>query len=213
MGGDNLMPTSFMENIPKVIEVMQRLKPKEVLDIGIGNGKYGLLAKEYVPSVVVDGVEAYAPYITDIHKAIYRQLYLEDVTKMNLGKLPSYDLYLMIDVIEHVPKAQGHTILKGLNGIVLVSTPVEDYRAHYDNHFEDHVSHWTLDDFKDYAYEDLSNDFSTMVLVDTTSRAHASQLSTLRAENKCLQKQIAELHASNSWKATRILRKAKRSIR
>ena len=42
------MPTSFMQNIPDVVELMQKLKPKRILDIGIGNGKYGLLAHEYI---------------------------------------------------------------------------------------------------------------------------------------------------------------------
>lgn len=207
------MPTSFMQNIPDVVSVIQRLKPKKILDIGIGNGKYGLLAKEYVSGVVVDGVEAYEPYITDIQRAIYRKIYIDDISTMDYKKLKGYDLYLMIDVIEHVPKSVGHQILKGLNGIVLVSTPVEDYRAHYDNHFEDHVSHWTTDDFKDYVYEDFTNEYSTMVLIDTTRHAHDSELAKLRLERNQLQADIAQIKATRSWRITKPLRKLSHAAR
>lgn len=203
------MPTSFMQNIPMVVELMQKLKPKKILDIGIGNGKYGLLAIEYIKDVRVDGIEAYEPYITDIQRSIYGKIYNNDISKMDYSKLAGYDLYLMIDVIEHVPKSVGHKILKGLNGVVLVSTPVEDYRAHYDNHFEDHVSHWTLEDFEQYPYEDYSNEFSTMVLVDTTAIAEKSTISKLRTRNKELENELKLVYGSRSWKSTEILRKVK----
>lgn len=207
------MPTSFMQNIPQVIEVIQKLKPKKILDIGIGNGKYGLLSKEYLNGVVVDGVEAWKPYISDIQKAIYRKIYNQDITTMDLSRLEDYDLYLMIDVIEHVPKTTGHKILQGLGGLILVSTPVEDYRAHYDNHFEDHVSHWTLDDFKNYPYEDYSNEFSTMVLIDTAKDAKPDELGKLRIRIEELEDKITGIENSKSWKITAPLRKIKNNIK
>ena len=206
------MPTSFMQNIPDVVELMQKLKPKRILDIGIGNGKYGLLAHEYIDGVEVDGVEAYEPYITDIQRAIYHNIFIGDVTKMDAKKLKGYDLYLMIDVIEHVPKSVGHRILQQLDGLVLESTPVEDYRAHYENHFEDHVSHWTPDDFKNYSYTDYSNEYSTMVLVDTSKSAAESELATLRKEHREVIARLGDVESSLSWKVTAPLRWAKHKV-
>lgn len=195
-----------MQNIPEVVAVMQSLKPKKVLDIGIGNGKYGLLAREYIEGVVVDGVEAYEPYITDIQRAIYNKIHIGDISTMDIAKFKGYDLYLMIDVIEHVPKTVGHKILKGLDGLVLVSTPVEDYRAHYENHFEDHVSHWTTEDFKNYSYVDYSNEYSTMVLVDTSENAKDNELGKLRKQYNQVAGELKSMKMSRSWRITAPLR-------
>jgi 2-polyprenyl-3-methyl-5-hydroxy-6-metoxy-1,4-benzoquinol methylase len=160
------MPTSYVETIPQIIKIIQEVKPKHVLDIGIGNGKYGLLTQEYCEGVVVDGVEAWQPYITEIQKAIYRKIYTQDIRAINAKNLSGYDLILMIDVIEHLQKKEAHRVLNSFEGLVLISTPVEDYRAHYENHYEDHVSHWGLKDFKKYSYKDHSTSLSTIVLLD-----------------------------------------------
>jgi len=160
------MPTSYSESIPEVIKIIQAVKPKTVLDIGIGRGKYGLLTREYCDDAVVDGVEAWPEYITETQKAIYRTIYTEDITKMDLTKLNSYDLVLMIDVIEHLTKEDAWRIIETLKTQFVISTPIEDYRAHYDNHFEDHISHWTIKDFDRYPHVNCSTPLSTIVLLD-----------------------------------------------
>ncbi len=74
----------------------------------------------------------------------------------------------MIDVLEHVEKAEDHRLLRDIAGTILVSTPREDYRAHdAHNPLENHRSHWTLDDFGDYQDVDFSNELSTIVVLDT----------------------------------------------
>lgn len=160
------MPTSYAESIPTVVDIIQQVKPKKVLDIGIGRGKYGLLTREYCDEVIVDGVEAWPEYITDIQRAIYRNIFTEDIVKMDLSKLEDYDLVLMIDVIEHLTKEDGMRIINSLKTQFIISTPIEDYRAHYDNHFEDHISHWTTEDFSQYPFVDCSTKLSTIVLLD-----------------------------------------------
>lgn len=210
------MPTSYSESIPTIVKIMQKVQPKTVLDIGIGRGKYGLLAEEYCEGVVVDGVEAWKDYLTDVHKAIYRNIYNEDVTKMDLSKLPKYDLVLMIDVIEHFEKDNAYRILDELQCKVLISTPIEDYRAHYENHFEDHVSHWHIDDFRMYEYEDFSTELSTIVLVDTAKRKKEKALATenekLRAENEQLKHEVHLMKNSRGWRALEKIRKAKNKL-
>lgn len=167
------MPTSHIENVPVIVKAVQRLAPKSVLDIGIGMGKYGLLIREYLggdtgrPDVVVDGIEGYGGYITDIHRAVYRELYLTDLRDFDF-RAAHYDLFLMVDVLEHVDKDEGHRVLRDIGGSVLVSTPKEDYRAHYaHNPLEDHRSHWTIEDFAGYRGIDLSNELSTIVVLST----------------------------------------------
>lgn len=163
------MSTSHIDNIPVIVKVVQRLAPKSVLDIGIGMGKYGLLIREYLggdlgrADVVIDGIEGFDGYITDIHRAVYRELHITDLRDFDF-RAAHYDLYLMIDVLEHVDKDEGHRLLRDMGG----STPKEDYRAHYaHNPLENHRSHWTLEDFSDYRGIDFSNELSTIVVLNT----------------------------------------------
>jgi 2-polyprenyl-3-methyl-5-hydroxy-6-metoxy-1,4-benzoquinol methylase len=167
------MPTSFLDNIPTIVRIVQRLEPGRVLDVGIGHGKYGLLTREYLSGdtgrsdIVVDGLEGFSGYVGEIQRAIYDQVLIADIRELDFGAL-DYDLYLLIDVLEHVPKEEGHRILAAMAGTVLVSTPKEDYRAHYaHNPLEDHQSHWVIGDFARYPMHDFSNDNATIVVLDT----------------------------------------------
>lgn len=167
------MPTSFLENVPLMISIVQEIKPASVLDIGVGMGKYGLLIREYLggdtghADVVVDGIEGFPGYVSDIQRAIYDHLFITNVRDFDL-RMAHYDLYLMVDVLEHVTKDEGHRLLRDMGGTVLVSSPKEDYRAHYPhNPLEDHRSHWTLEDFACYGVRDFSNDLATIVVLDT----------------------------------------------
>ncbi|MGH2969524.1 MAG: hypothetical protein ACRDK0_10735 [Solirubrobacteraceae bacterium] len=168
------MPTSFLDNIPAIVRIIQRLQPRALLDIGVGMGKFGLLAREYLAGdtgesrVVVDGIEGFEGYVTDVQRAIYDQLFIVDLREFDF-RSADYDLYLMVDVIEHLDKALAHRLLADIAGTVLVSTPKEDYRAHYEhNPLEDHHSHWGVGDFSRYPrVVDFSNDLATIVVVDT----------------------------------------------
>jgi hypothetical protein len=176
------MPTSFLDNIPTIVRIVQRLRPHAVLDIGVGMGKFGLLTREYLAgdtgqsAIVVDGIEGFEGYVTDIQRAIYDELFIADVREFDF-RATDYDLYLMVDVIEHFGKEEGHRLLADMGGTVLVSTPKEDYRAHYEhNPLEDHHSHWTVDDFSRYpGVADFSNDLATIVVVDTSAAAQPSR--------------------------------------
>ena len=156
------MPTSFSSSIPVIIDLIKKENPNNILDIGVGRGKYGLLAKEYACPTWIDGVEAETAYITPIVKSIYDSLFIGDVRYMSIQ---NYDLTLMIDVIEHLEHEDGIALLNRV-GTVIVSTPKEDYRIPYpDTPYENHISHWTLDDFKDFDFTDHSTHEATIVLI------------------------------------------------
>lgn len=160
------MPTSPSNMIPHIISCLRALRPESILDIGIGCGKYGLLAREYLqvsdaaaagersePHLRVDGVEAFAQYIGPIQKAVYDQVFVGDVREL-VHSLKGYDVALMIDVIEHMTVADGRALLSALlqtacKGIVL-TTPVapKPQGAVLGNEYERHVSQWRPDDFR-----------------------------------------------------------------
>jgi SAM-dependent methyltransferase len=118
------MPTSEHWQIPKVVDVIASVRPRRVLDVGAGYGKYGLLAREYGGAERVDAVDASPPRFP-----VYDHVYVGDIRRLD-KVLPAggerYDLALLIDVIEHLEKDEGWQVLDDLMRRakqVLVTTP------------------------------------------------------------------------------------------
>jgi hypothetical protein len=42
------MPTSTYSHIPTVVRYLQKVKPSSILDIGLGNGKMGFIARDFL---------------------------------------------------------------------------------------------------------------------------------------------------------------------
>jgi SAM-dependent methyltransferase len=143
------MPTSEQWQIPRVLDVLVSERPQTVLDVGTGHGKYGYLAREYANPMRVDGVDAVPPRFS-----AYDHFYLGDLRELAQllpAEPPRYDLALLIDVIEHLEKEEGHRLLTELllrARRVLVATPW-GFRAQEvsGSPFETHRSGWFPWDF------------------------------------------------------------------
>lgn len=164
------MPSSYPENIPKIIHLVAKFKPKSVLDVGIGRGKYGFLLKEYFenasgewePIEKIDGLEVFPEYVTDLQRLCYDEIHIGNALEY---EYPKYDMYLLIDVLEHWPKEQAFKVLDDLTkkGLVLISTPtnIGNQGAVHGNEWECHVSQWLPPDFEKYTrLEDWSDETS-----------------------------------------------------
>jgi len=166
------MATSYVDQVPHIVHVVKHLKPKRILDIGKGFGKYGLLLHEYLgvdtsqrispdkkmrdqSCIRVDAVEVDADLMLPHMDHFYSEVFQGDIAGI-FGQLPRYDLVLMIDVIEHVSKADGQAILQhwlSRHETVLVSTPVSFFEQHlFQSPYEEHVSHWKLKDFQSLGF-------------------------------------------------------------
>lgn len=175
------MLTSFPENIPNIIYAIANIYPKSILDIGFGYGKYWLLARETIYSLradkwdltpkddlIVNGVEI-AKYFLDMPygKVIYNKTF-DDLSKVT----GSYDLALLIDVIEHWDKdftMKTLTELKKYVKTILISTPksVVFYEPEY--YWKDcpkHQTQWTINDFSSFNIVDMSTDLSYLFLIN-----------------------------------------------
>lgn len=138
------MPTSEHWQIPRIVDVLVREKPARVLDVGCGYGKYGVLAREYAGSTLVDAVDVNPP-----RYPVYDHVYLGDVRELD-HVLPErardYDLALFIDVIEHLETADAARVLASLMRRarkVLVATPLGFRRQEVPGMpFETHRSGW-----------------------------------------------------------------------
>lgn len=166
------MASSFIDQTPIIIHLLQKLKPKRVLDIGKGFGKYGFLLHEYVgidntsklnpemslkeqSKIHIDAVEVDPDLMLPHLSHIYNQIYFGDVLKIH-KELPAYDLILMVDIIEHIEKEGAKLLLKELlqkESNIIIATPKSFFQQElYESVFENHVSHWSVKDFKDLGY-------------------------------------------------------------
>jgi hypothetical protein len=131
-----------------------------VLDVGVGFGKFGVLAREYLElwdgrkqygdwQRRVDGIEVFESYLTPLHDYIYDRVFVGDALEIMPGMADrAYDLVLLIDVLEHFDEGGGVRLITeslriGRN--VLVSTPLDIGRqdAAFDNVYETHRFQWT----------------------------------------------------------------------
>src|SRR3989344_1254508 len=177
------MPGSHSQQINEIMAVLVLLDPQSVLDVGVGFGKYGVLIRERLDlwsgadkSVAeyrqwqrrVDGVEAYADYLTPLHSFIYNQIFVGDACALAPTLAGRYDLVLLIDVIEHLSRAAGLQLLRDLRRIsrnVLVSTPrrVGPQGPLYGNLYERHISEWRPADFAEFQPVFIPNQASLLV--------------------------------------------------
>jgi SAM-dependent methyltransferase len=143
------MPTSEHWQIPRIVEVIVRERPRSVLDVGAGYGKYGVLAREYADPRRVDAVDANAP-----RYPVYDNVYLGDIRALDQllpPDVPPYDLALFVDVIEHLDKEDAWRVLEALTRRahrVLITTPL-GFRAQEipGMPYETHRSGWYPWDF------------------------------------------------------------------
>ena len=144
------------------MDLITIIYPHSVLDVGTGFGKYGILCREYLElwdgtqqysdfKRRIDGVEAFSPYITPLHNYVYDNLYVEDMREL-VAKLDySYDLVLLIDVLEHLQYTRwktsvGEVIIKKFRDIGLNSKRPSNQKSAFGNTFETHKSRWTKKD-------------------------------------------------------------------
>jgi len=167
------MPSSRPNTIPTIIHLVRQLKPRSILDVGVGFGKWGHLFREYTDilqaernprryeknnwEVRIDGIEGHAPYLTPMHNFLYDQIHVGDARSL-IKTLPSYDLIFLGDIIEHFEKETGMQLLREAfahaNKAVLVTTPKFETAQDdlCDNELERHRSLWTAKDFRSVSF-------------------------------------------------------------
>jgi hypothetical protein len=157
------MPSSSHLQITDLMDWVVHLEPRSVLDIGVGNGKYGFLCREALDDphaqpptrIVLRGIEAYPQYLGEVHRLVYDEILVGNCVDILQKHQERYDLTLFVDVIEHLEKEQGHQLLNRILEIsrnVIVATPkgFAPQDDVYGNTFEIHRSGWEESDFQRY---------------------------------------------------------------
>ena len=92
-------------------------------------------------------MEAFEEYITPIHRFVYNNVYVDDVRKIIDNLELTYELVLLIDVLEHFDKEKGALLVRKIltgNGGIIISTPkkfINQINA-FANEYEMHRSQW-----------------------------------------------------------------------
>lgn len=161
------MPSSHYFQLNEIVDLIFRTNPRKLLDIGIGFGKYGFLAREYLElwdgrdiyndwKRQIDGIEAFDSYITPVHQHIYNTIYKGNALHILPEMKEHYDLVLMIDVLEHFTFEEGLKILescKRISSNILISVPkvVSAQETFSGNPFEEHKCQWKKKDFSVFS--------------------------------------------------------------
>lgn len=175
------MPFSQSSQMSTIIGWVEALKPRSILDVGIGMGQYGLLLRNNLENVnlfqiegdrgwqrsknnwqiVIDGIEGLAGCLTPVHEWAYSRIMIgEAMTLLNSMSTGQYELVMAINILEHLDRADGLRFLAELQRVAsraaLVCTPKtfcpQNIPANPD---ENHLSVWSSEDLAANGFGEL----------------------------------------------------------
>lgn len=100
-----------------MIDFLNETRPSSLLDIGLGNGKIGFIARDFLDVMTgerrkfskedwrtkIDGTELFPQYIQDDQRAIYDEIFIGNAFDV-INTLWVYDMIVLNDVLEHFEK-------------------------------------------------------------------------------------------------------------
>lgn len=165
------MPTSTYSHILAVVRFLRKVMPLSILDIGIGNGKMGFIARDLLDvmlgerysrkdwKILIDGIEVFSDYIQEHQKAIYNNIYIGDASDV-IDKLDKYDLIILGDVLEHLPKEKAWQFIDKCiahcSNSIILNIPLGERWTQpeiYGNPYEKHLSFWDYEEFEPFVTE------------------------------------------------------------
>jgi hypothetical protein len=165
------MPTSPYVHIQTFVDYLFEIKPASLLDIGLGNGKLGFVARDLLDvmlgeryrrekwQVRIDGIEVFADYIQRLQREIYDNIYIGDAFEV-INQLGAYDAILIGDVLEHFEKPKAWEFLDRCiahtERHLILNIPLGsewEQEAIYDNPYERHRSQWSWADLEPFTYK------------------------------------------------------------
>jgi Methyltransferase domain len=164
------MPSSSLVFFEKAIKIAVTDRPSSVLDCGFGWGKYSAVLREYLELVItdcyrredwkiqIDGVEGFEPYIQDHQRAVFNNIFIKDLNDpltLEWISQTDYDLYLTMDVLEHLDDWRKFLETLPKRGSIIATVPHGYYEqgAVFGNALEIHKHAILPEDFAPYFDE------------------------------------------------------------
>lgn len=189
------MPFSHSSLLSVVVGFLEKKQPQSILDVGVGFGQFGFLARtnlEHVNlfewdelgsrkrgkeewKIEIHGIEAFPGYITPVHDYAYNHIFIGDALEILPRLVLQYELVLATEILEHFDKDDGLKFIKLLkrasSGLVLISTPKEFIEQTYAaNPYENHRSHWTKSDLEREGFDEFLDNDESWVACHTINR-------------------------------------------
>lgn len=142
-------------------EILEQIpvKTESLVDVGCGRGVIGALVRIYRNPKRLVGIDAFRSYLNFCRRYnFYDELYLYDLRQTPLPfNDEEFDVATCIEVIEHLPKNNGFSLLNELQRIakkVIITTPHGplSQKAWDNNPFQKHLSCWYVKDFAKRGY-------------------------------------------------------------
>ena len=118
--------------------ILETLKPRSVLDLGMGAGVYGMALKQGNPDIVMIGWDAWWPYLAgEIAQKFYDVRINAPISRwLDRTVRQLEELTICMDVIEHLEKPDALALMDELCGwyvavaecCAIISTPLFDYK-------------------------------------------------------------------------------------
>ena len=171
------VPTSTYAHIPALIKYFHILRPTSILDIGLGNGKMGFIARDLLDVMLgeryhrddwrvrIEGIEIFDKYIQAHQRAIYDEIHIGDAFDV-IDRLGTYELVIIGDVLEHFDRDRATAFLdKAIahcTEAIILSIPLGEKWTQdniYGNEYERHRSFWKPEEFLPMAADAELYDF------------------------------------------------------
>ena len=178
-----ILPTSNFRDITSLMNIIVKLSPKKVLDIGAGSGKYGVLCKEYLgeihPELELHAVEGYKEFVNPAYY-VYSKTIIGDIRKVSIED--DYDLIMFIHILEHMSKEEGRELIKKLMercNYLMVAVPRYFSFQHDDDDkgYQNHIHDWNTADFNGLGYiRKLKTPLSKVFIITTRNKKELNRM-------------------------------------
>jgi hypothetical protein len=163
------MPTSTYSHIPSVVNYLALTKPNSILDVGLGNGKMGFIARDFLDvmlgerfkksdwKIKIDGLEVFPEYVQAHQRAIYDDIFIGDAFE-TIDSTGTYEMIIVGDVLEHFEKEKAWKFLekcsKHSSAWIMLNIPLGEKWIQgdiYGNPHETHLSFWKFEEFAPFT--------------------------------------------------------------
>lgn len=157
------MPIGYAKALEPLVDLLLSTRPSSILDVGIGFGLNGAVARNYLeaggridrnnPAFTLHGIEIFRQYRNPMWK-LYDRVTIGDI-KDSVDILPNYDLVICTDVLEHLDRQLGLRVLQAPRHAffgVCNHMEANPRGGVFGNPNEEHVSRWRVDELKNMGY-------------------------------------------------------------
>lgn len=155
----------------KVLSIVSELKPKTVLDVGPGAGKYAGMIRSVSSKTRIEAVEIDKKYIKKFKlNDLYDKVHTSSIQKfVDSHHDSNYDLVIFGDVIEHLKKSEGVDVLNFFvyrSKHIIIQWPHAYLQNAWEGHVhESHISVWGKSDFSNFDFKWHQKGFMRLVLI------------------------------------------------